>query len=127
MSVLLSAVLPALLEVLLVPFFVSREEGCCSKWLLWLLEASTYNYQLERSLRRLPPPKDAEGNDRILDLDETAQKLVERGFSQLISTLLLALTLGVAAPLVGLAAAMAAVLQLVHAANPGKSDLEPPK
>ena len=47
-------------------------------------------------------------------IDELAQEVVERGFGQLVSTLLLALTFGLAAPMAGLALGAAAGVQLVH-------------
>ena len=47
-------------------------------------------------------------------LNAIAQSAVERGFVQLISTLLLTLTLGLAAPAVGCAAAVAAIVQFIH-------------
>ena len=49
-----------------------------------------------------------------VDVDYLAQRVVERGILQLIGTLLIALTFGLAAPPVGGACALAALVQLAH-------------
>ena len=122
-SVLLTAVLPAVLELFVVPRVAPwcHRRGSSSpaaRCILANLRAVTWNVapvlaEFEEaaasSAGAAPPP-----SLPVYDADYLAQRVMERGFSQLLGTLLIALTFGVAAPGVGGACAVAAIVQLTH-------------
>ena len=120
-SALLSAVLPALLELVLVPWILRQRQQGSSRWVtprvLWALRQVALN---TRAAEELLVQEERKGVVNLGDvnmnmaLDKTARNVVERGFGQLVASLLLALTLGVAAPMVGASVAVGAGVQLVH-------------
>ena len=135
-SAILAAVLPALLELVVVPWSVRRAKtSVVARRMVWALEQITLNANVVAELLEgtsqedewtnhigrgsapsSPNQSSSHGPNRNPNLliDELAQEVVERGFGQLVSTLLLALTFGLAAPMAGLALGAAAGVQLVH-------------
>lgn len=104
LSVLFSAIIPAVLEVLLIPQAVRSSQ----KGVLKLLRQTTFAVSLE--LDHMTGSNNLGPNA----LRELAQRVVYRGIVGLLSTLVLALTFGIAAPVVGIACVIAALVQLAH-------------
>ena len=111
-STLLAATLPAGLEIFVVPRLAPwchrrSTASPMARGLLRALQATTWT--VSASL--------AEADLAKLDngaVDNAAEVIVARGLSQLLGTLLVALTFGAAAPVVGASCALAACVQLVH-------------
>jgi hypothetical protein len=131
-SVLLAAVLPAAAEVLVVPRIAPwchrrSSSSIGARVVLAALRSFTWNVPavLEAEARAAAAAAAAGESDSPslsqdapplppADADYLAQRIVERGFGQLMATLLVALTFGVAAPPVGGACAVASLVQLLH-------------
>jgi hypothetical protein len=111
--VLLSATVPAIIDLLLVPtlaslydgYFTQHGSGGCSrafgaavKWLEIIPRVSTGRAD---SLQ-------------LIDIDGCAEHIVLRSLAQLSVLLQIALTFGLAAPVVGVACALGAAVQLIH-------------
>jgi hypothetical protein len=107
-SVLLSAVLPASVDLIFVPWLAKSHKFKLASLLLGLLEPVSLLHfdhlvhDHEESPRRAP------------DLVDRAQRIVERGLTQLLVTLLIALTFGIAVPMVGASCVVASTVQLMH-------------
>jgi hypothetical protein len=125
-AVLLTATFPAALELLVVPLVapwcqVKSASSPLARGILVVLRSVTWNVApvlaaaAARAARDVPPAEDYPAPVTEVDVDYLAQRVVERGISQLMGTLLVALTFGLAAPFVGFACAGAALVQLVHA------------
>jgi Leucine-rich repeat (LRR) protein len=133
-SVLLTATFPAVLELLVVPLVApwchaksasspaARRTLAVLRGLSWnVLPVLAQDYALAASQA---PSVGSEGEAATAGLPlpplppiyvgYLAQRVLERGVTQLMGTLLVALTLGLAAPVVGGACAVAAIVQLVH-------------
>jgi hypothetical protein len=110
-SILLIAIIPAAFEVFLVPKFV-----------LWFLRRGEMNMlfrNFQKVLRSnvsatLTETLATDGSIQHARLNNLAQYSLERGFSQLLGTLLVALTFGIAAPIIGVACAFASIVQALH-------------
>jgi len=115
-SVLLAAVIPALFEVYIVPSLApwchrraATSRG--ARWALLALRALTWNVSAALAIA---DSKEYPSRGLPRNADYLAQRIVERGFAQMMGTLLVALTMGTAAPAVGIGCAVAAAVQLVH-------------
>ena len=140
-AVLLAAVLPAALELLVVPLvapwchaksassFAARRILAALRGLSWnvLPVLAQDHARAVAASRALSSAGNSEGGVAPVDVlaaplpplplinaDYLAQRVVERGIMQLMGTLLVALTFGIAAPPVGGSCAVAALVQLVH-------------
>jgi len=132
-SVLLTAVLPAALELLVVPTLApwchrKSASSPMARRCLAVLRDLTLNVlpvlaeAKARAEMAGPSTETTSGaTDPLtfpplppINVDTLAQRVVERGLVQLVGTLLIALTFGLAAPVVGGACAVAVLVQLVH-------------
>ena len=110
-SVLLSAIMPAMFEILVVPYVAPwcfREAGAVARAGKTLLKGMSWNASVFAALsatgERAP----------WVDLDTIAQRVVERAVSQMLSTLLVALTFGLSSALVGVSCGVTGLIQLLH-------------
>jgi len=115
-SVFLTAVIPALFEVYIVPSLAPwcHRRAATSRgaqWAMLALRALTWNVSAALALAG---SNDHPSSGLPRNADYLAQRIVERGFAQMMGTLLVALTMGTAAPAVGLGCAVAAAVQLAH-------------
>lgn len=110
LSVLISSILPAALEILVIPMAArwSHFEGKFIRGARFFLRNTTLTASLELDL--------AVGITYVnaVDLSLLAQRIVYRGIVNLLSTLLVALTFGIAVPVVGIASVLSAFVQLAH-------------
>ena len=114
--VLLIATLPAGMEFFVVPWlapwcFSNAESSTMARTGLAFFRAVTWNVWPTLADASVLPPNFSLGAAK---LDFLAQRVVERAFVQLIATLIIALTFGIAVPVVGGACAVAAFVQLLH-------------
>jgi len=114
--VLLSATLPAGMEILIVPWLApwcyrNTESSTVARMGLAFLRAVTWNVWPALAEACVLAPDFSLG---VAKLDNLAQRVVERAFVQVMVTLLVALTFGIAVPLVGGTCAIAAFVQLLH-------------
>ena len=115
-AVLLAATLPAGLEVGIVPLLApwcyrNAESSSLARACLRVLRAVTWNvWPVLASAGVLA----SNFSLRTNKLDHLAQRVVERAFLQLMATLIVALTFGIAVPAVGGACAVAAFVHLLH-------------
>jgi len=115
-AVLLAATLPAGLEMGIVPWlapwcYENAKSSRVARASLALLQAVTWNIWPTLMDANVLPPEFSLSPTK---LDYLAQRVVERAFLQVMSTLMLALTFGIAVPAVGGACAVAAFVHLVH-------------
>ena len=114
--VLLAAALPAGMETFVVPWLApwcyrKAETFTVAHVGLAFLRAVTWNVWPVLAHAGVLPPVLPLGAAK---LDYLAQRVVERAFGQVITTLIVALTFGIAMPVVGGACAVAAFVQLLH-------------
>jgi hypothetical protein len=114
--VLLAAILPAGVEIFIVPWLApwcyrNAESSTVARTGLGFLRAVTWNVWPALSNAAVLPPDFSLGAAK---LDYLAQRVVERAFVQVMTALLVALTFGIAVPVVGGACAVAAFVQLLH-------------
>jgi hypothetical protein len=114
--VLLAASLPAGMEIFTVPWLApwcyrNAESSTAARTGLAFLRAMTWNVWPALANAGVLPPDFSLGAAK---LDYLAQRVVERAFVQVMTTLLVALTFGIAVPVVGGACAVAAFVQLLH-------------
>ena len=114
--VLLVAALPAGMEIFIVPWlapwcFWNAESSSVARTGLAFLRAMTWNVWPALANANALPLEFSLGAAK---LDNLAQRVVERAFVQIMVTLLVALTFGIAVPAVGFACAVAAFVQLLH-------------
>ena len=115
-TVLLSATLPAGIETLLVPWlapwcYLNTGSSALARTGLMFLHAVTWNVWPALANAGVLSPDFTLGASK---LDYLAQRVVERAFMQVLTTLLVALTFGIAVPSVGGACAVAAFVHLLH-------------
>jgi hypothetical protein len=115
-AVLLAATLPAGLEAGVVPWLApwcyrNAETSAVARAGLACLRAVTWNVWPALVDADVLEPGFSLGVDKI---DYLAQRVVERAFVQVMGTLILTLTFGIAVPAVGGACALAALVQLLH-------------
>jgi len=114
--VLLVATLPAGMETIIIPWLApwcyrNAESSTVARTGLAFLRAVTWNVWPALANAGVLPPNFSLGAAK---LDYLAQRVVERAFVQVMTTLLVALTFGIAVPVVGGACAVAAFVQLLH-------------
>jgi len=114
--VLLAAALPAGVEISVVPWLApwcyrNTESSTVARTGLAILRAVTWNVWPALADARVQFSDLSLGAAK---LDYLAQRVVERAFVQLMPTLLVALTFGIAVPLVGGACVVAAFVHLLH-------------
>jgi len=114
--VLFAATLPAGVETLIVPWLApwcyrNSKTSTVARTGLIFLCAVAWNVWPVLANAGVLPHNFSFGADK---LDHLAQRVVERAFVQVIVTLLVALTFGIAVPIVGGASAVAALVQLLH-------------
>jgi len=112
----LTATLPAGLETFIVPWlapwcYQKAESSSVARVGLAFLRAVTWNVWPALVNAGVLPPEFSLGAAK---LDYLAQRVVERAFVQMMTTLLVALTFGIAMPGVGRACAVAAFVKLLH-------------
>ena len=115
-KVLLAATLPAGMETFVVPSLApwcyrNSETSTVARMSLAFLEAVTMNVWPTLANAGVLPPDFSLGAAK---LDNLAQRVVERAFGQVLTTLLVALTFGMAVPVVGFACAVAVFVKLLH-------------
>jgi Leucine-rich repeat (LRR) protein len=114
--VLLAATLPAGVETIIVPWLApwcyrNAESSSIARAGLTFLRAVAWNVWPALANAGMLASNFTIGASR---LDYLAQRVVERAFVQVLMTLLVALTFGIAMPVVGSACAVAAFVQLLH-------------
>ena len=114
--VLLAATIPAGTEAIIVPLLApwcyrKSDSSLVARTGLAFLRAMTWNVWPTLAHASVLPPNFSLGAAKI---DYLAQRVVERAFVQVLLTLLVALTFGIAVPLVGFSCAMAAFVQYLH-------------
>jgi len=114
--VLLVATLPAGMEIFVVPWLApwcyrNAESSTTAHTGLKFLQAVTRNVWPALANAGVLPPDFSLGTAK---LDYMAQRVVERAFMQVMVTLLVALTFGIAVPAVGGACAVAVCVKLLH-------------
>ena len=114
--VLLAATLPAGMEIFIVPWLApwsyrNAESSTVARTGLAFLRAVTWNVWPALADANALPPDFSLGAAK---LDYLTQRVVERAFVQVMATLIVALTFGIAVPIVGGACAVAAFVQLLH-------------
>jgi Leucine-rich repeat (LRR) protein len=115
-TVLLAATLPAGIERIVVPWLAPRcyqnaESSMVARTGLAFLQAVTWNVWPALAKAGVLPLDFSLGTAK---LDYLAQRVVERAFMRVMVTLILALTFGIAVPVVGGACAIAVFVQLLH-------------
>jgi Leucine-rich repeat (LRR) protein len=114
--VLLAATIPAGMETIIVPWLAPRcyrnnESSTVARAGLTFLRMVTWNvWPTLRDAGLLP----SDFSLGAAKLDYLARRVVERAFAQVMMTLLVALTFGIAVPVVGGACAVAGFVQLLH-------------
>ena len=114
--VLLAAALPAGMETIIVPWLApwcyrNAETSIVARTGLVLFRAVTWNLWPVLSDAGVLPSNFSLDTGK---LDYLAQRIVERSFIQVVTTLVMALTFGIAVPVVGGACAVSAFIQLLH-------------
>ena len=110
---MLSAFIPFFLEVVVAYFisswsFLHRSSSIFARAIFEGLFISTLTLSTELALSGDGP------HLTVDDVDELAQRMVMRGVTQLMGTMVIALTFGIAVPALGATCAVAALVQLVH-------------
>jgi len=114
--VLFAATLPAGMERVIVPWlapwcYQNAESSTVARAGLAFLRAVTWNVWPALANARVLLPTFSLGTAKV---DYLAQRVVERAFVQVIATLIVGLTFGIAVPAVGGACAVAAFVHLLH-------------
>eukprot|EP00615_Pteridomonas_danica_P014104 CAMPEP_0114400394 /NCGR_PEP_ID=MMETSP0102-20121206/16371_1 /TAXON_ID=38822 ORGANISM="Pteridomonas danica, Strain PT" /NCGR_SAMPLE_ID=MMETSP0102 /ASSEMBLY_ACC=CAM_ASM_000212 /LENGTH=562 /DNA_ID=CAMNT_0001562763 /DNA_START=123 /DNA_END=1811 /DNA_ORIENTATION=- len=114
--VLLSTPISAVIELILVPLIAPWcfQNRYVNKWVgrvLFGLRAATYNTPCLLSITN---PESLNEITKDVDLDRSARNIMRRAYVQFASSILLVATFGLAAPVVGVASILAALIHFKH-------------